>query len=704
MTLRLTALCLFCTSSFAQAAQDHSTAHLFELSLDQLLSMEVSVAARKEESWLSAAGTVYVIDKDEIARFGWRDMKEILAAIPNMDTFYQWSWLAGGQRGFTGNMSSTLLLIDGREVQNLLANEAFMMNNFPAHRIERVEVLQGPNSTLYGGNAAQGVINIITRLPSLHQKTQGDPDRFFEIGGLIGEVDTQQANLLFSGGQNAWRYGLSASWFNSDLDYREISDFVFDDQRFSRSPELDNIRDHGSRGYRNNEHNFTVDARLAYQQYYLGMDMTRTFNVSGIERVAYDFVTGDDSWRGYNLLFAGRNFQPDEHWQGFMEVSLFREYKEKAKQQGRVPDDAQSFDDIEVFAEREDIGPSYRYRFRTQFSYQSTPDQDWIIGYDGWRTDIGHKIRDVDNAGQITPIIPAGWPVDKEKSDKHALYGQYARRWELTQGAMLNLTAGLRYNKQDFTDDAWLPRISLVYQPDQGSAWKLTYGEAFRPPTIFEFDGVQDNSLDSQTVDMYELNYSQGWQWQGMELTNVVALYSMTIKNFYQQIFDTDRRLWRTEVDGKQEARGVENLLRFSGGQWQGFLGFRYVSADDPQLDGQDHLVNVPRTKVKLGVTYHQDEHWQLSAFVDHWASTLTEANRLDGAGTTLEKIPAWTTLNLHLRFADWPLSTGQRLNIGLYAENLLDKTYYHGNPRGTAPYQFIQAPRNLRLQFSVLF
>ena len=74
---------------------------------------------------------MYVVSRDEISNYGWRDLKEILASIPNMDYFYQWSWLPGGQRGFTGNMSGTLMLIDGREVQNLLANEAFIMNNFP---------------------------------------------------------------------------------------------------------------------------------------------------------------------------------------------------------------------------------------------------------------------------------------------------------------------------------------------------------------------------------------------------------------------------------------------------------------------------------------------------------------------------------------------------------------------------------------------
>src|SRR4051812_47574337 len=123
----------------------------------------VVVASKNEEDILEAPGTVYVITDKDIERYGWREMREVLAAIPNMDLTWGWGWASGGQRGFRQNFAGTLLMIDGREVQNLLADEA-MMQNFPVHRIKRVEVLQGPGSTLYGSNANEGVINIVTKV------------------------------------------------------------------------------------------------------------------------------------------------------------------------------------------------------------------------------------------------------------------------------------------------------------------------------------------------------------------------------------------------------------------------------------------------------------------------------------------------------------------------------------------------------------
>ncbi len=682
----------FCT--FAGATDNPDD--LFKMSFEDLLQVKVSIAARKQEPWLEASGTVLVINRADIEAYGWRDLKEIMMTIPNMDVFYQWSWLPGGQRGFTGNMSSTLLLIDGREVQNILANEAFVMNNFPSHRIERVEVLQGPNSTLYGGNAAQGVINIVTRLDS--------KEPISEVSVLVGEVNTRQISALFSGKIDQWQYGLSASKFSSDLDYSELKDFVFDDQGYSRNATLDPLRDHNTNNFRNNEENTTIDGRLAYQSTYAGFNLTRTYNISGIERVAVDYVNGDDSRRGYSQFYAGQAFSPTDKWEGFVEISRFSEYKEKQRQKVANLSTANSYDELIIFTEREDIGPSKRYRLRSQWKYQASAQSDWVMGYDGWRTDIGSKVSYVATENGIELRTPTSWPEDKEKSDKHAVYTQYAKRWALDEKDSFGVTFGLRFNDQDFTDNALLPRLSLVYQQGASSAIKYTYGEAFRPPTIFEFDGVEDDSLVSQTMLMHELNYSKGWDWGDFHLVNVAAIYQMKVENFYNKIFDTQLNYWRTEVTGEQAVKGFEDQLRWQTQNWQGFVGFRYIKPDKTEINGEFKILNVPQSKLKAGVTREFGDFWRTSLFIDHWDSVLTEANTLAGDATEIYKIPAWTSVNLYVAAQKIKLASEITATLGLYVENLFDETYYHANARGTSPYQFIQAPRNFRLQLEVSF
>ncbi len=667
-------------------AENNEQDSLFSLPFEQLMQVEVSVAAKKSEPWLTSSGTVYVISRDDIVNYGWRDLKEMLASIPNMDYFYQWSWLPGGQRGFTGNMSGTLMLIDGREVQNLLANEAFIMNNFPASRIERVEVLQGPNSTLYGGNATQGVINVITRL--------GQPEN--ELHVVIGEANTRHGHVLLNHKNDSFSFSFSASYFDSAQDYKELKQFVFDTVRFSRSSK-DPLRDLSSGEFRNDESNYTLDATLSYQDFYIGGNLSRGENVSGIEAVSYDYVTGDDSRRGYENYYIGQNFAPSESWQGTIELSYFREYKEKDRLTTLIPDGATRYQDLVQYNEREDIGPSDRIRLNTQWQYTSQENSDWIFGYDGWKTEIGRKVKYRNTGNGIMLFTPPEWAKDKEKSEKHALYAQYSKTLSW-QERSLKISAGIRYNHQDFTNSAYLPRTSFVYQPDPSQAIKLTYGEAFRPPTIFEFDLVIDDNLESQTMKMAELNWSKRFTWHEISFANIAAIYQMKAENFYEKILDPQNGTWTTEITGEQKVSGFENQLKFHRGSWQGQIALRYVSPDKEQVNGQYQVLNIPKYKLKLGLVYNLNQHWRIAGFVDHWAENYTEANRINDVGTEITEIDGWTTVALHL-YKQTP-----NYRLGFYIENVFDKLYYHGNARGTSPIQYLQAPRNLRVQFSYQF
>jgi outer membrane receptor for ferrienterochelin and colicin len=680
-------------ASFSHA---HDVDYLFSLPLEKLQEIEVQVASKTKESWLTSSGTVYVIDRKDIKNYGWRDLKEILSAAPNMDMLYQYSWLSGGQRGFTGNRSGTLLMIDGREVQNLLANEAFIMNNFPAHRIERIEILQGTNSTLYGGNATQGVINIISRL--------GSEKSTIEAGIIIGEVNTKQANGLITGQYNEFKYGISASAFQSDLDYDNLKSFVFNDSEFSRNPILDQIRNRDPNRFKNKEKNLTFDFNIQYHNSYAGVNLSQMENMSGIERIAYDFGFGDDSRRGYTLTYLGQEFDATDALSGFVELSVFREYKKKFRLKAENEETATSFDDLVLFTEREDIGPSYRYRLRSQWQYDPGHSEVWVFGYDGWRTDIGSKVRYVDTGTGTEKVIPDTWPTEKEVSDKHALYGQYSKTWTINQTSMVKMTSGLRYNQQELTDNAWLPRLSTVYQSSAHHIWKITYGEAFRPPTIFEFELVEDQSLESQTMKMIELNYTHTQTFRDIEWVNIAVLYQMEAKNFYQKVFDEERNVWQTIVSGENTVEGFENQLKWQGHSIFGFFSLRYLDADKTTVGNRTELLDLPKTKVKLGLGYTWTHRWSTSVFINHWSKTFTEANTIDGNTTAIQRIPSWQTLNVNIAANDWQLSGNTRLDMNLYIENVLDKTYYHSNPRGTSPYQFIQPPRNVRLQLELSF
>ncbi len=156
----------FLSPAFTAHAQDTQDSRLIELSLEELGNIEVtSVSKQPEQVWKTPVA-IYVITQDDIRRSGATSIPEILRLAPGVEVSRidtdHWSI---GVRGFGDQFSKSLLvLIDGRSIYTPL----FAGMYWPAHDtlledVDRVEVIRGPGGTIWGANAVNGVINIITR-------------------------------------------------------------------------------------------------------------------------------------------------------------------------------------------------------------------------------------------------------------------------------------------------------------------------------------------------------------------------------------------------------------------------------------------------------------------------------------------------------------------------------------------------------------
>lgn len=139
---------------------------LINLSLEDLMNIEVISASRKEEPVFDAAAAVFVITEEDIRNSGYLTLPEIFRLVPGMQVARiggsEWAISA---RGFNGYLSEKLLvLIDGRSVYTPgYAGVNWNAQNIPLENIERVEVIRGPGGTMWGANAVNGVINIVTK-------------------------------------------------------------------------------------------------------------------------------------------------------------------------------------------------------------------------------------------------------------------------------------------------------------------------------------------------------------------------------------------------------------------------------------------------------------------------------------------------------------------------------------------------------------
>jgi iron complex outermembrane receptor protein len=177
---------------------------LASFDLEDLLSMEVTSVSKKAELAFEAPGAVFVITNEDIRRSGLESVPELLRMVPGVQVAQlNSSYYSISLRGFAGTFASKLLvLIDGRSVYTpLFAGVFWDVQDTPLSDVDRIEVIRGPGGTVWGANAVNGVINIVTKKAS---ETQG---WHVEIGS--GNYDRVGAAEI--------RYGGNIS---DDIDFR----------------------------------------------------------------------------------------------------------------------------------------------------------------------------------------------------------------------------------------------------------------------------------------------------------------------------------------------------------------------------------------------------------------------------------------------------------------------------------------------------
>jgi len=168
-------------------AQAQSVASLLDLSLEQLANVEVTSVAKRPQRLADVAGSVYVISAEDIRRSGATSLPEVLRLAPNLQVARaDANQYAITARAFNSVLANKMLvLVDGRTVYSPLFSGVFWeVQGVVLEDIDRIEVLSGSGGTLYGSNAVNGVINIISRSALDTQGTllsagAGNEDRVF---------------------------------------------------------------------------------------------------------------------------------------------------------------------------------------------------------------------------------------------------------------------------------------------------------------------------------------------------------------------------------------------------------------------------------------------------------------------------------------------------------------------------------------------
>jgi len=162
----LLTLFLVATVTYAPRCAAAPSVQLMELTLEQLATVDVSLVTGRPAPLQGAAASVYVITGEDIRRSTATSLPEALRLAPNLQVArLNASQYAISARGFNNAIGNKLLvMVDGRTVYSPLFSGVFWDEQLvPLDDIERIEVVSGPGATLWGANAVNGVINVITR-------------------------------------------------------------------------------------------------------------------------------------------------------------------------------------------------------------------------------------------------------------------------------------------------------------------------------------------------------------------------------------------------------------------------------------------------------------------------------------------------------------------------------------------------------------
>ena len=651
---------LLFVSATAATAQKETTG-LADASLEELGNVQVYSASKHLQSTSDAPSSVTIVTADEIQKYGYRNLADILRSVPGFYVTYDRDYTFVGVRGFgrLGDWNSRILvLIDDHRINNNVLGQAMLGNEFlvDVDMIERVEIVRGPSSSLYGANAFFAVINVITRT------TKQVKD--WELSFQAGSFGTYEGRATYGHQFHGLGVLLSGTFYDS-----QGQTLFF--------PEFDHpVTNNGITSGTDYESYTHILATLTFHGFTLhGLFSTRDKGVPTAYFGAVFNDPGDFNIDSHQYLDLGYR-----HAVGKWQVDAHTSY-DQARLQGPVPEAPTTTGDPVVL---------------DTFSFRG----NWWTGevkvsrdlFERNHLTLGTEIRDnlrQDQGDLLNP--PNAFTADTSSSLITALYAQ--DEFRITNSLTLN--AGVRYDHYSTFGGTTNPRGALIYRPFSKTTFKLLYGDAFSAPDVYEstpdFGSFYDDNLKLQPERIQSLEarveQSLGQYFQlssGMyrnQIDHLISLVPMPGDGNYQY-----------QNAGDAQATGMD--VEFSGRATNGLQGkasFDYVDAYNDSA-GHPKLENSPREMAKLNLTV---------PVLDHWLFAGVEGQFL-GRRLTLQQnsLASYQVFNLNLLGH----TVGKHLDVAASVFNVLDKKYFDpGRPED--PEDAIQQDgRNFRIKLTGRF
>ncbi len=432
--LILAGLCFLVLSATVHAIEDLSQIDITELSLEELMDMKITSVSKKPQKMYDAAAAVFVITQDDIRRSGVTSIPDALRLVPGLEVARidanKWAITS---RGFNGRFANKLLvLIDGRSVYTPLFSGVFwQMKDTMLEDVERIEVIRGPGATLWGANAVNGVINIITKNAS---ETRGGL-----VSARIGTEDR---------GSGSVRYGAKVgddAYLRIYAKYSERDNAVF-----ASGSEANDHWDLSRSGFR-------LDWGTPYDDSWTLQGDIFSGNNSQTLTEPYLYAPYSRTFEDNNKIGGGNILTRWKH--------VFSESSDMALQ---LYYDRTEHEDTTLREDRDTFDIDFQHRFALGESQEIL----WGVGYRFTSGDIGNRFSVA---------------LEPDSRDDH-LYSAFVQDDITLVKDKLLLTLGSKFEHNNYTGFEYQPNARMLITPDPHNTVWVAVSRAVRTPSQVEHD------------------------------------------------------------------------------------------------------------------------------------------------------------------------------------------------------------------------
>lgn len=519
----------------------------FSLTLKELFTVEVETASKKTQRADEVSASLFVITAKDIYEAGFTSINEALTLIPGINIARNWRVDSITVRGVAEANDRVLFLVDG-QAMTIKGDNLTVFNQLAPidiHEVNKVEVILGPGSALYGSGAFLAIVNVITKEPtsgsrlSLNSSTAGP----------------NNLSVTFGHKKDDLALSLTASAHHSNGDKL---DFTFPNGRPPEYIETSGIAD----GF-----NRVEDKKFSTKLSYKDLSLRYHFSEGKISWPTSDYFTDFNNSQNYNAFDSQ-----------FLQIKYPFKISENLNSAVRVY--------------YNDTDHTWHGAYDGVVLETPSGDESWHYGSRYYGVDYQVFYEPSDDLSIVSGVEftdnPDLFSVDFKTSYRNSsVYGLID--YQLSEKWIANI--GARFEKYSFRDNTeFIPKAALLYKPTDDAVFKMMYGKAFLAASAWELqvaELVGNQNLKPELFDSFELVYEQ-----------VFNYWSSTLSIFSSKITDK-REILDTGFADTSYVYNSTKDKKSQGFDWSGTflvakttslnLGISYVSTQEiDELTGQE--------------------------------------------------------------------------------------------------------------------